>query len=574
MSALVDGVDPYALPGCRMVWEAWEPPPDVSLSNWAEEYRWLSPEASAQPGKWHSHRYQREILDTIADNQHQRIIFMASSQVSKTEMILNLIGYHIHIDPCPILIIQPNIDVAMAFSKDRVSPMLRDSPALAGIIRGNRGAHTLEATTSNTILHRTFPGGHLTIGGSNSPATFAARPIRLFVGDELDRWEMSAGKEGDQVTLGEKRTTTFQYDRKIFLCSTPGIKGISRIEREYEASDKRRLYVPCPECGTFQVLLWDNFVIPYQENKSGEKTYDPEAAHFMCTSCSQKIEHDAKEGMMEVCDWRAEKPEIDIAGFWLWEAYSPWSTWYDIASAFLVAKDAGTEKLKTFVNTTRGESWEERGVVPKWEIIKNRADNRESWTVPHGVLFLTAGADLQGDRAEISVYGWGVEEEAWHIGHKVIFGDIQSDLFWEQVKEFFSMEFAQPTRNRKHRILNACFDSGHAKNMVYRFTRSMEQVKAIKGSSNFGDAVVTRPVKKDVSYGGRIMPDGIELWTIGVSQAKSIIYDRLMIGQPGPRYMHYAGDLDDDFYQQLTAEQMVRTYIHGYPQMRWHKVSC
>lgn len=228
------------------------PPPDLTVSEWADLYRRLSSESSAEPGQWRTDRapYQREIMDAVSDPAVETVVVMTSSQVGKTELILNIIGYYIDYDPAPIMVVQPTLQMAQAFSKDRLAPMLRDTPALRGKV-----ADVKSKDSGNAILQKSFPGGHVTMVGANSAASLASRPIRNLLTNEVDCFPASAGSEGDSITLAEKRTTTFWNRKKIFV-STPTVKGTSRIEVAYESSSMEQWALSCPSCGHFQPLTW------------------------------------------------------------------------------------------------------------------------------------------------------------------------------------------------------------------------------------------------------------------------------------------------------------------------------
>jgi len=216
------------------------PPPNLKVSDWADRYRYLSAEGSAEPGKWDTSRapYQKDILDAIREPGIKKVVVMSSAQVGKTEILLNIIGYHIHQDPAPILLLQPTMQMAEAFSKDRLAPIIRNTPALKGKVSDPRSRDS-----GNTLSHKTFPGGHITLAGANSPANLASRPIRIILADEVDKYPASAGSEGDPVSLAIKRSTTF-HNRKAVLVSTPTMKGASRIERAYNESDKKKSMFP------------------------------------------------------------------------------------------------------------------------------------------------------------------------------------------------------------------------------------------------------------------------------------------------------------------------------------------
>jgi phage terminase large subunit GpA-like protein len=261
--------------------KVFNPPPELKISEWADAHRRLSPENSAEAGQWNTTRaeYQREIMDTFNDPGIQRIVVMTSSQVGKTELVLNAIAYYMDQDPSPMLCVQPTLAMAQSFSKDRLAAMIRDSKKIKDLVAESRSRDS-----GNTVLHKKFPGGHLSLVGSNSAAGLASRPIRCLFLDELDRYELSAGSEGSPADLAIARTKTF-WNRKIYMCSTPTIKGISKIEAAFEESDKRYYMVPCPECETKQRLMWKNVV--WDEDK-------PETAHYVCQECGSVIDESKK----------------------------------------------------------------------------------------------------------------------------------------------------------------------------------------------------------------------------------------------------------------------------------------
>jgi phage terminase large subunit GpA-like protein len=358
------------------------PPPELTISDWADANRRLSSEASAEPGRWRTSRaeYQRGIMDAISDARVETVVVMSSSQTGKTEAQLCAVGYHIDRDPAPIMVVMPTERDAETWSKDRFSPMARDTPCLVGRI-----ADPKSRDGTNKILHKRFPGGHLTIVGANAPSGLASRPIRLLFCDEVDRYPFSAGAEGDPVNLAKKRTVTF-WNRKIVLVSTPTIRGASRIETAYAESDQRQFRVPCPACGTEQVLIWGQVTW----DKAPDGSHRPETARYACIDCNAAWTDEVRWAAVSKGRWVATRPSAGIAGFHLNEIYSPWVRLEAMVRGFLSAKAGGDEAMKTFVNTSLGETWMETGEAPDWQRL---ADRRESWspgTVPERGLFLTA----------------------------------------------------------------------------------------------------------------------------------------------------------------------------------------
>jgi len=531
--------------------QTFKPPPDLKLSEWSDRYRKLSPESSAEAGQWNTSRaeYQREIMDTFNDPNIERIVVMTSSQVGKTEIILNAIGYYIDQDASPILVVQPTLQMGQAFSKDRLSAMIRDSEKLRGSVKDARSRDA-----NNTTMHKKFAGGHLTIVGSNSASGLASRPIRILLMDEVDRYELSAGSEGSPIALAVARTKTF-WNRKIFMCSTPTIKGLSAIESAFEESDKRYYYVPCPECEHKQVLKWKNVV--WEEDK-------PETAAYACQECGSVIEESKKQWMLKHGEWRATNESNNTAGFHISELYSVWSTWSQMAINFLEAKK-NPETLKTFINTALGESWEEQGESVEYDTLLQRRLSYDKTNVPEDVLVITAGIDCQKDRLECQTVGFGKNYEAWVIDYKIFWGDPNAFQVWQDLDLYLKKRFKTET-NRIIPISCACIDSGgHHTNMVYQFTkpRQARRIFAIKGLSQAGKPIANRPTfvgkNKAVLYG------------VGTDTAKEAIFARLST-DPESTTLHFPNDVDEEYFKQLTAEKRVTKWIRGKKSLVWKQI--
>jgi len=536
------------------------PPPELTVSEWADLYRKLSSESSAEPGQWRTERapYQRAMMDAINDPGCETIVIMTSSQVGKTELLLNIIGYHIDFDPAPILLIQPTLTMAQAFSKDRLAPMLRDSPALHGKVQDPRARDS-----GNTLLHKSFPGGHVTLVGANAPAGLASRPIRIILADEVDRFPVSAGTEGDPVSLADKRTTTF-WNRKKVLVSTPTIKGASRIESAYESSTKERWNLPCPSCGEYQPLAW------------GQMVYDSVSmACKHCGSIHSELEWKSSDGK-----WVAEVPESKVRGFHLNELASPWKRWGTIIEEFKDAEKKGPARLKVFVNTSLGETWEEKGEgVESEELVRRR--ERYDCEVPKDVLVLTCGVDVQDNRLEYEIVGWGLGCESWGIQYGVIMGDpgqltaitspsgVKIQSVWEMLDVVLTKSYIR-NDGQILQITSTCIDSGgHHTKTVYKFckTREIRRVWAIKGKSVSGTSFINRPKHRN--------SDGIWLFSIGVDVGKDTLTSNLQIQFEGPGYCHFPMDggkgYNQAYFDGLTAEHRVTRWVKGQAKINWEK---
>lgn len=362
-----------------------KPPPELTLSQWADRYRMLSAESSAEPGRWHTDKapYQREIMDAIGDPHIRRVVIMCAAQLGKTELLLNILGYFMAYAPAPILVMQPTLDMGQTFSKDRLAPMIRDTPVLRGLV------DVKSRYAGNTILKKNFPGGHITIVGANSATGLASRPIKVLLADEVDRYPGSAGTEGDPLSLAQKRQTTF-WDKKTVMVSTPVIKGHSRIETEYNQSTREEWNVPCPECGHYQPFVWANLIFD-PDDLQKEIVYKCERCG--CVANQYRWKQQSQQGRFV-----AENHGAETRGFHLNTLASTFCGWKEIVQKFIVAKEqldqGNPEGMKVWVNTELGETWEERGEQVEDTELFNRREIYDA-VVPEEVLVLTAGVDVQ-----------------------------------------------------------------------------------------------------------------------------------------------------------------------------------
>ena len=534
-----------------------KPPPRLTLSQWADMYRMLSPENSAEPGRWHTEKapYQREIMDAIGDQHTRKVVIKSAAQIGKTAMLMNMLGYYMHYYPSPVLVMQPTLDMAQTFSKDFLAPMLRDTPVLSNLVDSK------SRYSGNTILKKNFPGGHVTIVGANSPASLASRPIKVLLADEVDRYPASAGTEGDPLLLGQKRQTTF-WDKKTVIVSTPTLKASSRITTEFEASSKEEWNVPCPCCGHYQPLVWERLVF------DSEDTTKP--IMYKCERCGELSgEYDWKKAAQRG-HFVAENNNVEVRGFHLNTLASNFCSWKEVVDKFLVAnelsKQGDHEKLKTWVNTDLGEAWEEPGTTIDDTSLVNRREIYEA-EVPDEVLILTAGVDVQDDRFEVEVVGWGVGKESWGIRYQKIYGDLMSERVWSDLDQFLLQTF-QKLDGSKLPITSVCIDSGgHHTNEVYKFTKERweRRVWAIKGKGGQDVPYIRDPAKNNRAKA--------PLFIIGVDAGKSLIYQRLKHETKGPNYCHFPlneeAGYTEEYFKGLTAEQMVVRFRKGRPTIMW-----
>jgi phage terminase large subunit GpA-like protein len=546
----------------------WNPPPKLTVSQWADKTRQLSSEASAEPGQWDTSRaeYQREIMDAFNDPSAEDVVMMSSAQVGKTEILNNVVGYYIDHDPCPILVVQPNEKpMGEAWSKDRLAPMLRDTPALKAKVSAVKSRDS-----GNTIFHKVFPGGQLSVAGANAPAGLASRPKRVILYDEVDRYPASAGTEGDPIELGKKRSTTF-WNRKHGLFSTPTIKGRSRIEKAFEKSDRRYRMCPCPcGCGTDFRLTWSMVVWGADSPAGG----DPEKAVYQCPKCLGYFDDLQKELAVQKGKWVATAPFKGVAGFHLSELYSPWRTLKQIVRAFLDAK-GDPSLMQVWVNTCLGETFEEFAEAVNENELLERVESYNA-EAPARVLYVTGGADVQPDRIEIEFVGWAGGEESWSIGYHIIHGDVDipegsPGSPWTSFTDLIRKRFQH--ESGEELIASAiCIDTGGTgenTQSIYNYVKRHkgDRVFAVKGRGGAGLPIVGPPNRKRTGKSTR----PCDLYIVGTNNAKSVVMKRLKIDAPGAGYCHFPTGREDEYYRQLTAEKACTKFVKGFPVIEWKK---
>jgi phage terminase large subunit GpA-like protein len=509
-------------------------------------------------------------MDVIANPDVAQVVLMFASQTGKTEVLLNYTGFRMALDPAAILLVEPTLDIAQAYSKDRLSPMIRSTPSLAAII-----PETRTRDSENTVLHKVFPGGHITLAGANSPSGLASRPIEVLLMDEVDRYDSSAGNEGDPIELAEARLTNFWQARRVMV-SSPGDRGLSKIEKAFDDSDRRRFLVPCPFCGEYQALHFGPEYRPRDlPSDRGYLSWEkddhqrPVRVRYLCLGCGKGIPESAKSGMLAKGYWEPTAPFMGIAGFHLSALYSPWFSWSKLARQFWRVK-ADQSKLKVFVNTRLAELWEERGEVVDATPLFARREVYPA-PVPAGALVLTAGVDVQEDRVEVEVVGWGVGEESWSIAYRVLFGDTGEPDVWNRLDAFLS-ESWKTERGGDVRISTTCVDTGHRASIVYGFcrARAARMVYPVKGDDGWSRPIVSNPMPRRSGRNRR----PVKLWIVGVDPAKAQIYSRLRMTDAQAGFCHFplSDDYDEEHFAQMTAEKIVTRYHRGFARRAWVKV--
>ena len=537
----------------------WSPRPNLTVSEWADRYRMLTSDTSAEPGPWRTSRapYMREIMDCITDKEVEEVAIMASAQVGKTEFMLNMVGYHIDYDPCPIMFMLPNKKLIRYFSTTRLTSMIEASEALRDKVAKNAG---------NTIDEKAFLGGSIAIVGANAATSLSSRPIRVLLCDEVDRYPASAGKEGDPINLAKMRTTTFPSNRKLVYVSTPLDKGTSRIEQLYEDSTMEKWSMPCPSCGTFQSIEWNQIKFDYEKTEDNE--FIVKEVNHACHACGSL--HDEKAWKRKEGKWVGRKNHSYRRGFHLNQFSSPWVTWSKIVRDFLEAKRDGQEKLKTWINTVLGESWEEDGTKVSEDALFERREDYGA-EIPDGVKLLTAAVDVQDDRFEIEVVGWGAARESWGIEYHIIHGDLNQPEVWERLDLWLQRRWSK-ANGKQFGITCTCMDSGgHFTQDVYRFCKAREprHIYAIKGANATKGEYV--PL---IARTSRPKPLKALLVTLGVNDGKARVMSSLKVDVPGPNFCHYpkGRGYEYNYFLGLTAEKLEIRYEKGVPYHVWVKI--
>lgn len=537
------------------------PPERLSVSQWADKYRTLSATHSSRPGPWETDfaPYLREMQDALGEPHVEEITIQASTQVGKTECILNMMAYVIDQDPGPTLMVMPREDDAVAMTTHRIKPMVELSPQLK--------RHVSSAKADWKLREITFDRMVLYMAGANSPADLASRPIRYLFRDELGKYPSFSGKEADPISLSSERTRTF-WDRKIVDTSTPTIKG-DYIDQRYELSDKRRFHVACPFCLKYQVLEFSLTTLRWPDGeRDAEKIRRDHLAWYQCAYCNEAIPDDVqhKRRMLAGGKWVPKDCEIDREGnvrgpqdsrhrgYHINALYSPWLSWSDVAAKFLESKD-DFSRLLNFYNSWLGLVWEEQAERSDPQLVARLAGNYAAGTVPKGCMLLTAGVDVQKDSLYYVIRGHGYNEESWLIE-------------WGRVEEFESLEslLFRGTWEREGGgspplgVGLACVDSGYRTVEVYEFCRpySPDRARPVKGFKELPGLPI-RAAKIDRDYNGKVLGDGaMQLWHVHTSLFKDKIHRLMRLKTPEATLWHIPKDPSEEYLRHVTAEHKIK----------------
>lgn len=541
------------------------PPPDLKPTEWAESGGVKIPVGNAVPGviRFDNAPYQREPLDLTIDPDCDRITLMWGAQVGKTTLALCAQAYRIEHNPTSQMMMQPSQGDLETWLETKFNPLIEANEKLSGLIAKPRGRQGV-----NNQKMKSYPGGFIMFSWSGSPKTMRGRSAPFIVCDETDGYDRT--NEGHPVGLLWQRAATFEGQSQLIEISTPSIKGASWIESAYEQGDQRRFYVKCPHCGHAQNLKWSG--VKWDKDENGEHL--PASSAYMCEECGTLWNDGERVAAIRNAErlgagWKASKPFRGHASFHINELYSCFRSLRKIVQSFLDKKAAGD--LQTFVNVSLAETWEEDGEQVDSGDLMSRAEEFRA-PVPQGAAYLTAGIDMQPDRLEVEVVGWGLGEESWSVDYKVLWGDIMRPDVWDDLDMYLDETFLHES-GAQLAISSACLDTGGtggATQAAYEYVRKRKgrRLFAIKGVPGWGRPVVnSSPSRKRTGRGAR----PVDLFQVGVDEAKVIVARRFGLTGEGPGYCHFPSDRDPEWFAQATAEKL-QTKIHrGFTVREWHQ---
>jgi phage terminase large subunit GpA-like protein len=552
-----------------------EPDPIMTVSEWADQYRVLPQKVAAEPGPWRTSRvpYLREIMDSLSvTDPIEEVVLIKGAQLGGTEAGNNWLGYIIDYAPGPTMAVMPTVELQKRNSRQRIDTLIESCDRIKGKVNEKRSRDG-----GNTMLLKEFTGGLLVLTGANSAVGLRSLPARNLFLDEIDAYPFDVDGEGDPISLAKARSRTFHSKKKVLKVSTPTIAGRSKIESSYENTDQRKYFVPCPICGRKQVLDFKRL----KWKKSADVKY-PTEVWYECEFCDGRIEEKYKTEMLAGGEWKPTNTaphDTGARGFHLSSLYSPlgWYTWQEIVKDFIDSKD-DPELLRGFVNTVLGETWKDKGEAPEHKRLYERRDTYKTNSIPDGVVFLTAGVDVQKDRIEVEVVGWGRGKRSWSIDYRVFLGptDTLSGKPWKELSEL-----VHETWDRNGiavPLKRMAVDSGYNTQTVYSWVRKyhVTQAVAVKGVDTLA-VMVGVPKSVDITQHGKKRRSGVKLFPVGVNIIKTETYGYLRLdsaseGEPDPLGYCRFPQYEEDYFKQLTAEEKVSKIVKGFRRYEWVKV--
>tara|TARA_Y100000590_G_scaffold470719_1_gene668403 strand:- start:11097 stop:13061 length:1965 start_codon:yes stop_codon:yes gene_type:complete len=565
----------------KAIQEAWEPPTSLTVSQWADRFRFLSAETSNESGLWRTSRtpYLKDIMDALsASSNLTHISVMKGAQLGLTETAINWIGYIVDVAPATSLFLMPSQGLINSVNEQKIDPLFKYCPSLKEKLILNKGKDKADT--------KRFKGGRIFLKTAGSAKNLSSISAKYIMIDEADRLLANVEGEGDPIALAETRASSFGADKKIFIPSTPTVKGQSIIEREFLAGDQRYFFLPCPHCGHKQTLEWDN--LQYSKNEH-DQIVD---VSYKCSSCGGMIdEQKHKTQMLEHGEWiaTAVPKSLTRASFHINSMYAPigFYSWQEMAEEFEKSKD-DENKLVQFYNTKLGLTYELQGDSPPWRVIYDQRENYELRVVPKDGLFLTAGVDTQPDRLEYEIVAWGKDKQSWSIDYGIIEGNPDEKEVWEKLEEVLNTDFKHELGSIMNISIMAIDTGGKNTQSVYNWCLTqrdvgygrtgvsvfgVKNVMPIKGSGRHNEWI---PAPNRITVNGK--NNALRLWTLGVSEIKKEVYSSLKVEKPTdgesfrPRTCHFPINYDEEYFQQLTSEKQVLVNSRdGGIKVQWQK---
>ena len=540
-----------------------QPEPILTVSQWAEKNRILTTETSAEAGPWQNERtpYLVEIMDCLSPTHPcEKVVFEKASQVGGTECGNNWLGFIISESPAPTMLVLPTIELAKRTSNQRISKLLDSTPSIKNKVKGEGARKKTDQT-----LMKGFVGMDLIIAGANSASSLKSSPCAYLFFDEVDEFVQDLNGQGDPISLAMVRSRTFASRAKAFLVSSPTIEGASKIDDEFEASDKRFYNVPCPHCNEKQVLKFENLQWEGKDDLRAEQKI--KEAVYYCEHCGEAIEEFEKQEMLRKGVW-IPTAVSDVPGFHINTLYSPWFAWWKVARDYVEAQremeeEKKTSKMKVFRNTIEGKTWKESGEAPEWKKLYDRREGYEVGVVPSKGVILTAGCDVQKDRLEIEVVAWSEGKESYSVDYQIIPGDTSKQETWDKLTEYIEKEFDHIDGHALP-IQLVGIDSGYRTQEVYNYCRKFASSRVIplKGRDEQPVAIAPPQAVDVVLSTGKKLRRGIKLWNIGVSILKSELYGHLKLEpldlhspEPLKGFCHFP-QYSEEYFKQLCAEEL------------------
>lgn len=561
--------------------DAWNPPTTLTVSQWADKFRMLPSETSNEAGLWRTERtpYLKEIMDSLsASSNLTHISIMKGAQLGLTETAINWIGYIVDVAPATSLFLMPSQGLINSVNEQKIDPLFKNCPTLKEKLILRKGKDKADT--------KRFKGGRLFLKTAGSAKNLSSVSAKYIMIDEADRMLSNVDGEGDPIALAETRASSFGADKKIFIPSTPTVKGNSIIEREFKQGDQRYYFVPCPFCGHMQSLKWEN--LQYDKNED-EQIID---VYYKCSKCGDLIDENRyKTEMLENGEWRATaKPKsLTKASFHINSMYSPvgFYSWHEMAEEYEKSKD-DENKLVQFFNTKLGLAYELQGDSPPWRVIYDQREDYKLRVVPKDALFLTAGVDTQPDRLEYEIVAWAKDKQSWSIDYGIIEGNPDEKEVWDKLENVLNKDFPHELGSVMNISIMAIDTGGKNTQSVYAWCLTqrdvgygrtgvsvfgVKNIMPIKGSGRHTDWV---PSPNRITVNGKV--NALRLWTLGVSEIKKEVYSSLKVEKPTdgesfkPRTCHFPTAYDEEYFQQLTSEkQVIVNSRDGGVKIQWQK---